>query len=54
MSEISLTVLSDIPVERLDEFPISIMDNIQSSMDPNEPVNRVIILDEIRRNIEYK
>jgi hypothetical protein len=54
MSEIPLTVLSDIPTERLDEIPISIMDEIQSSMDPNEPVNRVVILDEIRRNIEYR
>jgi len=54
MSEIPLTTLSDIPCVRLDEFSVSIMDDIQSSMDPNDPVNRVVILDEIRRNVEYR
>jgi hypothetical protein len=51
MSEIPLTRLDNIPVRRLDEIPITIMDYIQSSMDPNAPVNRVFILDIERRNV---
>jgi hypothetical protein len=52
--EISLTTLSDIPTVRLDELPMTILDDIQDSMDPNASVNRVVILDEIRRNVEFR
>jgi hypothetical protein len=50
MNEFSLRRLDDIPVSRLDDFSITILDDIQSSMDPNELVNRVVILDDERRN----
>ncbi len=52
MNKFSLRRLDDIPVTRLDDFPITILDDIQSSMDPNELVNRVVILDDVRRNVE--
>lgn len=52
--EVPLTILSDIPMVRLDELPMTILDEIQDSMDPNASVNRVVILDEVRRNVEFR
>ena len=51
MNEFSLTRLDNIAVKRLDELPVTILDDIQSSMDPNELVNRVFIMDVERRNV---
>ena len=51
MNEIPMTRLDDIPVTRLDDFQITILDDIQSWMDPSALVNRVVILDEERRNV---
>jgi hypothetical protein len=50
--EFQLTRLDDVSVTRLDDFPIAILDDIQSSMSPNALVNRVVILDSERRNVE--
>jgi len=41
----------NIPVTRLDYIPIRILDDIQSTMSPNAPVNKIFILDKKRRNI---
>jgi len=51
MNEIPLTRLDDFSVTRLDYIPIAILDDIQSSMDPNALVNRVFIMDVERRNV---
>ncbi|MGV8141113.1 MAG: hypothetical protein ACP5NW_01575 [Candidatus Woesearchaeota archaeon] len=48
---IPLRRLDDIPVTRLDPIPVRILDDIQSSISPNELVNRVFMMDSVRRNI---
>jgi hypothetical protein len=49
--DIPVTRLDDIPVTRLDYIPIRILDDEQSLMSPNAPVNKIFILDKDRRNI---
>jgi len=49
--DFSTTMLCDIPMTRLDNIQITILDDIQSSMDPNAPVNRVFRMDSDRRNV---
>ena len=43
--------MSDILVTRLDIIPITILDQIQSQMDPDALVNRVVIVESIERDI---
>jgi hypothetical protein len=50
--DIPITFLSEVSTTRLDDIPIKILDEIQSSMDPNALVNRVVILDAERRNVQ--
>jgi hypothetical protein len=52
MNEFPLTRLDDVSVTRLDDVPITILDDIRTEMGPDALVNRVVILDAERRNVQ--